>query len=94
MLTVIFEKLGRLGESHEALTRRVEELEVKTNVFKIESLLKYYIRPRKKIPVFLLTCSKILGLIGRKKILFKQIFLASFYRGSILTLIVLVQKSQ
>jgi hypothetical protein len=30
MLTVILEKLGRLGESHEALTRRVEELEVKT----------------------------------------------------------------
>ena len=93
MLTVILEKLGRLGESHEALTRRAEELEVKTTGFKIESL-KYYIKPRKKIPVFLLTCSTILGSIGRKKILFKKIFLASFYRGSILTLIVLVQKSQ
>jgi hypothetical protein len=30
--------------------------------------------------------------IGRKKILFKKIFLSSFYRGHIMTLIVLVQK--
>ena len=49
-------------------------------------------RPRKKIDVFPLTCSKILGSAGRKKILFKKIFLASFYGGHILTLIVLVQK--
>jgi hypothetical protein len=48
--------------------------------------------PRKKIPVFPLTCSKILGFVGRKKILFLKIFLASFYREHILTLIVLVQK--
>jgi hypothetical protein len=42
--------------------------------------------------VFPLTCSKILGSVVRKKILFLKIFLASFYRGHILTLIVLVQK--
>jgi hypothetical protein len=47
---------------------------------------------KKKIPVFPLTCSKILGSVGRKKILFFKISLASFYRGHILTLIVLVQK--
>jgi hypothetical protein len=47
---------------------------------------------KKKIDVFPLTCSKILGSVGRKKILFKKIFLASFYGGHILTLIVLVQK--
>jgi hypothetical protein len=34
-------------------------------------------RPRKKIPVFPLTCSKILGLEGRKKVLLLKIFLAS-----------------
>ena len=45
------------------------------------------IRPSRKIPVFLLTCSKILRLEGRKKILFLKIFLASLYRGHILTLI-------
>jgi hypothetical protein len=50
------------------------------------------IRPRKKIHVFPLRYSKILGLVGRKKILFFKIFLARFYRGHILTLIVLVQK--
>jgi hypothetical protein len=51
-------------------------------------------RLRKKIPVFPLTCSKILGLVGRKKILFFKIFLDGFYRGHILTLTVLVQKWQ
>ena len=51
-----------------------------------------WIRPRKKIPVFPLTCSKISGSLGIKKILFFKIYLASFYRGHILTLIVLVQK--
>jgi hypothetical protein len=50
------------------------------------------VMPRKKIPVFPLTCSKILGFVGRKKISFLKIFLASFYREHILTLIVLVQK--
>jgi hypothetical protein len=50
------------------------------------------LRPRKKIPVFPLTCSKIFRSVGRKKILFLKIFLASFYRGHIPTLIVLVQK--
>jgi hypothetical protein len=49
-----------------------------------------FIRPRKKIPVFPLTCSKILRSVGRKKRL--NLFLASFYRGHFLTLIVLVQK--
>jgi hypothetical protein len=34
----------------------------------------------------------ILGSGDRKKILFLKIFLANFYRGHILTLIVLVQK--
>ena len=43
------------------------------------------IRPRKKIHVFPLTCSKILGSVGRKKILFFLIFLASLYREHILT---------
>ena len=52
------------------------------------------VRPRKNIPVFPLTCSEILGSVGRKKILFFLKFLASFYRGHILTLIVLVQKWQ
>ena len=42
--------------------------------------------------MFPLTCSKILGSVGRKKILFFKISLASFYRVHILTLIVLVQK--
>jgi len=41
------------------------------------------LRPRKKIPVFPLTCSKILGSVGRKKILFLKIFLA--------TVVILVQ---
>ena len=49
-------------------------------------------KAKKKNPVFPLTCSKILGSVGRKKILFLKIFLASFYRGHILNLIVLVQK--
>jgi len=54
-----------------------------------------YVRPRKKIPVFPLRCTKILlGSVGRKMILFFKIFLASIYRGHILTLIVLVQKWQ
>ena len=40
----------------------------------------------KKLHVFPLTCSiEILGSVGRKKILFLRIFLASFYRGHILT---------
>ena len=47
---------------------------------------------QKKIPVFPLTYSKILGSVGRKKILFFNIFLARFYNGHILTLIVLIQK--
>ena len=51
-------------------------------------------RPRKKIHVFPLTYSKILGSVGRENILFLKIFLASFYRGYILTLIVLVKKLQ
>jgi hypothetical protein len=50
------------------------------------------VRPRKKIHVFPLTYSRILGSVGRKKILFFKIFLARFYKGHILTLIVLVQK--
>ena len=50
------------------------------------------IKPRKKIPVFPLTSSKILRSVGRKKILFLKICLASFYKGHILTLIVLIQK--
>jgi hypothetical protein len=33
-------------------------------------LIRLLLRPRKKIPVFPLTCSKILGSVGRKKILF------------------------
>ena len=44
----------------------------------------------KKIPVFPLTCSKILGFVGRKNIIFYKIVLASFYRGHILTLILIV----
>ena len=53
--------------------------------------IQMYFRPRKKykkLHVFPLTCSiKILhvGSVGRKKILFLRIFLASFYRGHILT---------
>jgi hypothetical protein len=50
------------------------------------------LRPRKKIHVFPLTYSKILGSVGRKKILFFLIFLARFYKGHIRTLIVLIQK--
>ena len=36
--------------------------------------------------------SKILGSVGRKRILFFKIFLARFYKGHILTLIVHIQK--
>ena len=51
-----------------------------------KGLYMYTIRPRKIIPVFTLTCSKILGSVGRKKKkkIFKT-FSVSFYRGHILT---------
>ena len=52
------------------------------------------IRPRKKIHVFPLTYSKILGSVGRKKILFFKIFLARFYKGHILTLIVPIKNGK
>ena len=67
---------------------------MKTIVFQRQQTYK----AKKKIPVFPLTCSKILGsvAIGTCRIFFFffSIFLASFYRGHILTLTALVQKWQ
>jgi len=51
--------------------------------------IRIYNKSRKKLPVFPLSCSKILGSVGQKRFC-----LAIFYRRHILTLIVLVQKWQ
>ena len=60
---------------------------------KIKTTQRVSHQAKKKIPVFPLASSKILGSVGRKKI-FYFFILTNFYRGHILTLIVLVQQWQ